>query len=97
MELYTFICHGTCDRALKIISSLNKMIPSGSLFFDKDFLWQVMTGIYLSDCKAGANAQDTSPPFLSRGEIAISFQMTCIEERQQPRGGRSRMTKLTTC
>lgn len=47
MELYIFICHGTCEHTLKIISSLNKMIPSGSLFTDEDFLWQMMSGVYL--------------------------------------------------
>lgn len=73
MELYTFICHGTCECARKIISSLNKMIPSGNLFFDEDFLWQVRSGVYLSDYKADANAQETSPPFLSRRETPISF------------------------
>lgn len=54
--IYVFICQGTCDCAPERISSLNEMLPSSNLCFDKDSMWQVMSGVHLSVCKADANA-----------------------------------------
>ena len=70
---YIFICQSICDCAPKRISSLNKMVPSSSLCFDKDFMWQVMSEVHLSVCKADANAWEASPPLLSRAEVAVWF------------------------
>ena len=53
---YIFICQGICDCGPERISSVNKMVPSSSLCFDKDFMWQMISEVHLSVCKADANA-----------------------------------------
>lgn len=75
---YISICQGLCDCAPKRISSLNKMVPSSSPCFEEDFMWQVMSEVHLSVCKADAKAWKARPPLLARKEVASSLYMTCI-------------------
>lgn len=58
-----FICWGICVCAPGRISSLNETVPSSSLCFEKNFMWQVMSEVHLclqSWCKC-PGGQPTSP------------------------------------
>lgn len=78
------ICQGTCDCTPQRISTLNKMVPSSSLCFDKDIKWQAMSGVHSLFAKLMPVpwGPATSPGQARSCHFILDF---CTETGQQPR------------